>query len=274
MNVMIFTCSFLSLCLITLSALSSEYAGRMACFLDGIINAGAFFCFAFTVFTGNIFAGILLSVITCTVMVFMLERTAVFLNSNIFLAGLAMNILFTALSSFFSAAFFKTRSTLTSADFFITPFNARLITIIVSFILISLLAFFIYRTKPGLALRISGSSQEVLESKGISADFYKSLSWIFCGICGSFCGCTLALKISSYVPGIASGKGWIALAAVFLGKKNPLKTLLCVFVFSLCEMLSSYIPNLPALKSFSSAFLLAFPYLISLVLIVFSKPDE
>ena len=57
------------LLLITLGALVSEYTGRLAMFMESIINTGAFLCYAFTVFTHSAFTGSILSVSVCMLFV-------------------------------------------------------------------------------------------------------------------------------------------------------------------------------------------------------------
>src|SRR5574344_515262 len=256
------------LLLVTLGGLVSEYAGRMACFLDGIINLGAFCCFAFTVLTKNIVAGTLLSLLVCTAATTALEKLASRFKANIFLAALAMNLLFSSVCTLLSSIFFDPRSVLTSPLFSFSASTARPVTAIVCYTLSIALLFVLRYTRTGLALRITGTDPAVLDSRGISSASYKSLSWILASFCGALCGCTLAVRLSSFVPGMASGRGWTALAAVFLGKKNPVIICIAVAVFSAAEYASSYIQNIPAFASVPSSVLLALPYLISLLLIL------
>lgn len=260
--------SFFPLLLVTAGALASEYAGRMACFLDGIINLGAFLCFAFTVLTKNIFLGSLLSVLCCSLIVFFLEKFIVRVKANIFLCSLAMNIFFTALTSFLSFIFFGTRSVLTSPHFSFSTAATRPLTALFCALITALFLYFLYFTKHGLCIRISGSDSDVLEAKGINSAKYKNLSWIIAAISGSFCGCTLALRLSSFIPSIASGRGWIALAAVFLGKKNPLTIIIAVLVFSAAEVCSSFIQNISVLSTIPSSLVLALPYILTLVMVL------
>lgn len=260
--------SFFPLLLVTTGALASEYAGRMACFLDGIINLGAFLCFTFTVLTGNAFAGSVLSVLCCCFIVFILEKLIVHVKADIFLCSLAMNIFFTALTSFLSYIFFNTRSVLNSPLFEYSTAATRPVTAIFCAIITAVILYCLYFTKHGLCIRISGSDSDVLEAKGICSAKYKSLAWIIAALSGSFCGCTLVLRLSSFIPSIASGRGWIALAAVFLGKKNPLTIIIAVLVFSAAEVCSSFIQNISALSTIPSSLLLALPYIVTLVMVL------
>lgn len=265
---------FLPLLLITTGALASEYAGRMACFLDGIINLGAFACFAFTCLTKNAAAGILLSCTVCVAAVYALERLSVKLKANIFLASLAMNILFSALCSLLAAQIFGTRSVLTSAQFSFSAEKAKLITSLICLAVVLLEFYLLYFTKAGLCIRVSGTDSQMLEAKGISSDRIKCISWLMAALSGSLCGCTLALRLSSYVPGMAAGRGWTALAAVFLGRKKPSVTIIAVLVFSCTEFASSYLPNIQLFENIPSSVLLALPYFVSLLMILFVPAEK
>lgn len=256
------------LLLITAGALTSEYAGRMACFLDGIINLGAFCCFAFTLLTKNVILGTVLAVLTCTIVTLLLERLAAHFNANMFLAALAMNLLFSASCTLFSSWFFGTRSVLASELFSFNAAHAQLITAIVCYASAIGIFLMLRFTKTGLALRITGSDAGVLEARGLSAAKYRSLSWVIAALAGSLCGCTLAVRLSSFVPGMAAGRGWTALAAVFLGKKNPVVIVIAVLLFSTAEYASSYLQNIPFFANVPSSVLLALPYIVSLLLIL------
>lgn len=265
--------SIFPLLLITVGALCSEYADRMACFLDGIINLGAFLCFAFSVLTKNTLIGCILSIFVCTFTVYILEKLIIHLNADIFLCSLAMNILFTALCSLLSSVFFNTRNVLSSSLFSFNPVIMRPVTAVICMIVTCSIIYFLYFTKDGLCLRVSGSDSNVLEAKGISSFRYKNLSWCITAFCGALCGCCLCLCLSSFVPSISAGRGWIALAIVFLGHKKPLLIAISTVVFSAAEVCSSYIQNISFLKNVPSSILLALPYILCLLMILFI-PDK
>lgn len=256
------------LLLITLGALISEYAGRLAMFMECVIGIGGFFCYAFSVLTGSVFWGTIFSVLISTALTFLLERISTKLNSNMFLIALAMNLIFSSVTTLISAQAFGTRGVLYSAEFSFSPAKAKIVTTIICFILSFLFIIFLRFTTPGLRLRITGSDSAVLKSQGISSDKYKCLSWLMAAFCGSFAGCVYAIRLSSYVPGLSGGRGWTALAAFFLGRKNPLIVVIAVLVFSVAEYASSNIQNINIFSSVPSSVLLALPYLISILMII------
>lgn len=251
------------LLLLTLGALSSEYGGRLAMFMECIINLSGFFCFAFTVWTGNVFLGIALSIFVCTIMVFLMERLSSKFGANMFLASLAMNLLFAAGTTFFSSVFFGTRGVLTNEAFKFDAAVARFATSILCYGLSAGLLFFLICTRSGMILRITGSDEEVLEARGISSQKYKCASWLIAAASGAVCGCTLAVRISSFVPGMSGGRGWTALAAVFLSRKNGALVPLAVAVFAIAEYASTRLQFI----GIPSGILLALPYIMSLLLI-------
>lgn len=256
------------LLLVTLGGLISEYAGRMAMFLECMINLGAFCCYAFTRWTGNLVAGSVLSVAACTLLVCAIERVAARRKANMFLVSLAMNMFFAALATFLSATLFGTRGVLYGDAFRFDAATVRTVTTIVCAVLAAAQIVMLRRTTFGLTLRVTGSDGDVLQSCGISPGRYRTISWLFAAANASLAGCVLAARLSSYVPGMAGGRGWTALAAVYLGKKHPLFVALAVLVFSAAEYASVTVQNIAALKNMPPPVLLALPYLVSLALIV------
>ncbi len=79
--------------LAAMGALVSEYAGVMAVFLEGVINLGAFFCFALTAVTGSAAAGAAGSLSVCTLIIFLVSVFTEKTKANPFLTGLAVNLL-------------------------------------------------------------------------------------------------------------------------------------------------------------------------------------
>ena len=256
------------LLLITLGALVSEYTGRLAMFLEGIINAGAFFCYAFTLLTHSALAGTMLSVLVCMILIFGIERFATMQGANMFLLSLALNLLTASFITFFSAEFFGTRGVLYSEAFSFTPKTARLVTSLVCYAFCAIIILLLTFTRQGLTFKITGSDPDVLTAQGISVSFYRSAGWVTAAFCGALGGATLALRLSSFVPGMASGRGWTALAAVYLGKKHPLWSIAAVLVFALAEYAGSHIQNIQFFSAVPSSVLLALPYLLALVMII------
>lgn len=251
-----------------LGGLISEFAGRMAIFLEGAINLGAFFCFLFTVKTENVFFGYFTAVILCTLIFYF---SALFIeNSNInpFIFSLGLNLFCTGAISFMSAVFFGTRGVLTHSAFYFDSAKIRMITTIFALLITFLFLLFIFCTKKGLYLRICASDRDFLEDRGISTKKIRILSWGAAAFFAGSAGCIFSLRLNSFVPGISSGTGWLALAAVFLGKKKPFGVLLSAIIFSAAQYLASNLQNFTEFKAVSASVLLSLPYFIALFFIM------
>ena len=269
MNTVIFIlASAMPLIIVSLGALYSEYAGRMVFFLDGLITLSAFICYTVAVKTQS-FA---LAVVACTVIPSLFVFTVSFIiekfKFNSFIASLSQNIFLLSVVTAFSAVIFKTRGVLTSELINISQNVFRFCSILSGIIIISASYFFLHRTKKGLYLRITGSDSEVLENAKVNPAHYRILSWVLAGLTGSVTGVLLLLRLSSFVPNISSGIGWTSLAIVFLGKKDDVKVVGMALLFSIAQYLANNIQNVECFKNVPSAFLLALPYLICLLMLV------
>ena len=262
-NFLGFSCPLL---LAAAGALFSEYTGSLALFMDGLITLSGFMTFLFTILTGSTFAGIILSSIVSVTLsllfAFIIEKT----RANPFIAAIALNLFFGSLTSLFSWASFGSRGVLTSAHFTFAPDTVNIIAIITTIFFIAIAILYLKKTQGGIYFRITGSDPDVLNVRGVRPASYKIAAWGIAGFFASFSGSFLAMRISSFVPNLASGKGWLALAAVFMGKRRLPLIALYALIFCAIDFGAVYIQNL--IPNIPSSVVLSMPYLASLLLIV------
>ncbi|MBE6344630.1 MAG: ABC transporter permease [Spirochaetaceae bacterium] len=249
-------------------ALISEFAGIMAVFADGFINLGSFLCYTVTFFSGSPVLGVFISVIICVLLGWSGALATKILKANPFLIGLAINLSVKGLISLLSVSFFGTRGVLsTSEDIISYEFYIGLV--ICSWVMAIFIAILLGITKYGLQIKITGTAPEALFFRGIKVSLWENLSWCIAAAFSCFAGCILTAHLSSFVPNISAGKGWLALAAVFLAKKNIFSLFIAVMVFVSAEFLFSGIQNISIFQNISPSVTLAFPYIITLILICF-----
>ena len=256
------------LLLASFGALVSENAGAMAVFIDGIISLGAFLFFCFTIVFQNHILGAIASLCITSFIMFLASIYVTKTKANPFLVGLAINLLATGLIALISTIVFKTQAALTNPIFFnaTTSSFSRTWGTLLSLIAVFLFAAFYKKTKTGLALQITGKDASVLFQQGLNPNFFRHLSWIIASIFASLSGIILTLRISSFVPNISAGRGWIALAIVFFGRKKTLGISLAVLLFATAEWASVFLQNIEILKAIPSSLFIALPYLVSLIL--------
>jgi len=236
-------------------------AGTLNIALEGLLLAGAFSSLTVFYFTGSIFAAIL-AAIAASLLLSMLHIFAVFrLRSNLFITGLAVNMLSSGLCVVLSDKIFKTRgvvSTIAVPGLLKWYFLMGLVLIIITWLAI-------YKTPFGLRLRACDKNSTSLKSLGINPIIYQKtailISAVFAGIGGSF----LSLNLGAFVPGMSAGKGWIALAVIFLGGRNPFGIIAASFVFALAESFSNYAQGF---WNFPADFILALPFVFTLIAMI------
>ncbi|MCR4742988.1 MAG: ABC transporter permease [Treponema sp.] len=260
------------LLLCSIGALYSEYAGRLALFMEALITFSGFLTYTFTIYTGSPIIATLLSLLLSMLVIFTASLLVEKFKANPFISALALNLLLGALTTLLSSKLWGNRGVLTSEEFQFSVNSVRVTCVIISFITIGLGLIFLRYTKAGLYLRISGSDPEVLRAKGVKTLNYRILSWTMAALFSSLAGSFLVFRISSFVPNISSGRGWMALAAVYLGKKKAWKISLSIFIFCLADILATYLQNY--IPQIPSAILLSLPYFIMLLLIVFDRKNK
>ncbi len=261
-----FTAFSCPLILCSLGALFSEYAGCLALFLDGIVSFSAFLHFAFTFYTGSPVLGFILACTTSVLLVFCFSCIVERFGANRFIAAIAMNLLFGSLCSCLSSVFFHTRGVLAAEFYHFSMGTTRLTTVLATSLLAACAVLFLRYSRRGLYLRVTGSDAEVLLAKGVNPQNLRTLSWCLAGFYGSVAGCFLGMRLSSFVPNISSGRGWLALAAVFLGRKKPVRIIICVLIFCFADFFAANIQNY--IQGVPNSLLISLPYLVSLLMIL------
>ena len=264
LNFLGFSCPLL---LAAAGALFSEYTGCLALFMDGLITFGGFLTYAFTVATGSAVAGVAISSVICVALgllfAFIVEKT----RANVFIAAIALNLLFSSFTSLFSWLAFGTRGVLTNQAFVFAPSGVNAASIVITLVLITAAILYLKKTTGGIYFRITGSDSDVLLVRGVAPGSYRIASWGVAAFFACFSGSILCFRISSFVPNLASGKGWLALAAVFMGKRKLWLIALYAVIFCAVDFGAVYIQNF--IPSLPSSVMLSLPYIVSLLLVVF-----
>lgn len=91
-----------------------------------------------------------------------------------------------------------------------------------AFLAVPIAAWYLFRTPAGLALRTVGENPYAAASAGISVGWTRTRALMIGGALSGLAGAYLNLAaFSSFSFGIVSGRGWICLALVALGRWSP-----------------------------------------------------
>jgi simple sugar transport system permease protein len=220
-------------------------------------------------FTGSFTAGLIAAIIASMILSALLAFTTLKLRSNIFITGLAVNLLAGGITVILSHYIFNTRGVITIPG---ALSKARNVYACACLFLLFISWIVIYKTPFGYRLRACAKHSKALISLGIRPDTYR---WIAFFVCGFFCGIGgsfLSLNLGAFVPNMTAGKGWIALVVIFLGGRRPLGLIIAAFVFGLAESFSNYAQGAGVLTPglfIPADFILAIPYLLTLCAMIF-----
>jgi simple sugar transport system permease protein len=241
-----------------------ERCGVFNIALEGIILAGAFGA-AVGAFFLNAPAGGLLGGMLCGLIAgFLLAALSISLRVNQIVSGIAINLLIVGLTAFLSRVVFHGHaSTLHLPGFKVFPIPllssipimgpvlfAQDMLVYLMYVLVALFYLLIFFTKWGLHIRAVGENPAAADTAGISVTLVRYLCVMAGGALASLAGCYLVLsQVFLFSEHMSAGKGFIALAAIALGRWNPVGALLACLLFGLCDALQLRLqfanPNVP-----------------------------
>jgi simple sugar transport system permease protein len=119
----------------------------------------------------------------------------------------------------------------------------------------------LFRSSLGLAIRAAGDGPRALDGAGISVTRTRILGVLLSGALGGLGGTWLMLEQHSFTDGMSNGRGYIALAAMIVGKWSPIGAALACLLFGAAETLQIRIPG----EQIPTQLLQALPYLLTIV---------
>ncbi len=267
--------------LAAIGGLFTELGGMLNIALEGLILIGAFSSVVLASVTGNMFLGVILGILATVFVSWIFGVITLRLKANVFITGLATNLFAGGITIVLAFQIFGNKGivrfdNLHELGTLDIPFLQKIPVLgdflighnifpYLSWVLVVLAYIVIYRTSFGLRLRGTGLNPASIVSLGLNPARFQMISILISGMTCGLAGAVLTLNLGAFIPNISSGRGWIALVAIYLGNKTPFGVLIAAFVFGFAEAFSNYAQgaiNIPA------DFILAFPYFITVIAMV------
>ncbi len=268
---------------IALAALGGLYtaaAGSLSVALEGSILAGAFAAAAIGSASGSFELGLLAGLLAGTLVAATVAVAAIRLRADVFVAGLAANILAGGAVSTLSQALFGTKGVLPAEALsrgaaYSGPGGLNFQGQGSAFALLAaasaVLALMYAKSVFGLRLRASGQEGEAARAAGIDPDRYRFAAHLVAGAASGIAGAYMACSIAAFVPGMSAGRGWIALAAIYLGGRKPAGIIASCLLFGSLFALSNLLQGSGGLVAENAELLQAMPYLASALAFILWK---
>lgn len=259
----------------TLGVLLCERAGVLNLGIEGIMVAGAFTGWLAVHGGAPLWAGVLVAAATGGILGLLHALLTVGLALSQHVSGLGLTMLASALSYYgYRVSFPKvsTPPTITpfaEMDWLNVPILAQQTPLtLLALLLVPLIAYLLYRTPVGLALRMVGENPQAAEGQGASVAALRTGAIVagsaLMGIAGSFL--TLS-AFNAFFFNMVNGRGWICIALVVFASWRPGKALAGALLFAFFDALQL------RLQQSGSALLpyqlyLMLPYLLSIVALI------
>lgn len=134
-----------------------------------------------------------------------------------------------------------------------------MIIIIISFVLL-------FKTRFGLRLRAVGEKPLSADFAGISVSFYRYCGVILGSAIAGLGGAWLALDQCRFAANMSAGRGYIALAAMIVGKWHPIKASAACLLFGFVEALQIYLQS-KGFKLIPNQFIQMLPYVLTIIVL-------
>ena len=132
--------------------------------------------------------------------------------------------------------------------------------------------YLVRRTWFGLYARMVSEHPRAAEAAGLNVWALRYPAVILGCTLTAVGGATFVLTTSGgFVPGMTNGRGFIALAVVVLARWNPFGVILGCLLFGATQALQFQQQNIPLLRDVHSDFVLAFPYVVTILAVVFAR---
>ena len=229
----------------TLGVLLCERAGVLNLGIEGIMVAGAFAGWLAVYAGWPLWVGVAVAALAGAVFGLLHALLTVGLALSQHVSGLGITLLATALAYYgYRVSFPKVSEPPT-----ITPFapmdwlpvpilNAQTPLTLLALVLVPLLAWVLYRTPAGLAVRMVGENPQAAESQGIPVAATRTAAIVagsvLMGVAGSFL--TLS-AFNAFFFNMVNGRGWICVALVVFASWRPGKALLGALLFAVFDAL-------------------------------------
>jgi simple sugar transport system permease protein len=264
----------------SLGGLFSERAGIVNIGLEGMMLTGAFAGVAVSQFSGFAWLGVLAAVAAGGLLGLLHGVITVKFAGNQVVSGTGINIFALGFTAYMSQVLWGSRGASEGYVPGLQPISIPLLQdvpilgdiisghtpLVYLMIVITVLSYVIlFKTPLGLRIRAVGERPEAADTAGINVFKTKYLCLIISGMLAGVGGAFLSLgHLNLFALGMTGGRGFIALAAMILGKWMPFGALGASVLFGFADALQMRLQSLGILPP---QIILAIPYILTVAVL-------
>jgi ABC-type uncharacterized transport system permease subunit len=261
-----------------LGELVVERAGVLNMGVEGMMVIGAITGFAVTMATGSVSLGVLAAMIAAMLLSLLFAVLAISFKANQVAVGLALTIFGTSLGSYVGRTYVGMALVIPPSDLMRAVANIPIIgqlhpLVWLSWVLFAATSYFLYRTKPGLALRAVGESPASAHAIGYPVVRIRYFATLFGGAMAGIAGAYVSLVYTAlWTEGLVAGRGWIAVALVVFATWRPGRCLAGAYLFGGATMAQLFAQS--AGIGLPSELMSALPYIATIVVLALISRNE
>jgi len=258
----------------------NERAGVINIAIEGQFLAGAFTAAVVASVLGSAWFGLLGGMAAGALIGLMLGALTIRFQADQIVSGVVLIVLATGVTSFLTSQLLASNTSWNSPVRFTAtalpllsdlPFIGSVVfrqtfLVYLMIVMVVLLQFALFRTRWGLRLRSVGEHPAAADTVGIDVlrTRYRAvvLGGVLAGVGGSWFTLEAASQFSKEMTG---GRGFIALAAMLVGRYSPVGGLSAALLFGFADSLATTLQRLPV--PIPSTLLRATPYVVTLVVV-------
>ena len=264
------------LMLVGVGGVFTERTGVFNIGMEGMMLTGALVATIGTVMTGSVWVGMIFAMLAGGLLAAIHAYLTVTRRADQIVAGAAMNLLALGGTNLLFARFFTGDRTRVALFPVLAPEWLRNVPILgpilfsqsvivwMAFLLPVIAAWVLYRTSWGLNIRAVGDHPHAVATAGISVFSLKYVGVILSGVFAGLGGCALVLgSLGYFAPGMTDGRGFIVLAALVVGKWDPIWVAAACLMFGGADALQLRIQTQQSAIPYQ--FLVMAPYILTIL---------
>jgi ABC-type uncharacterized transport system permease subunit len=261
----------------------TERSGVQNLGVEGMMLMGALFGYIIDIVTGSIVLAFAVAMLAAMSLAVVHAFLSITLRANQIVSGLAVTLFGSGLTAFIGKPFVGATAPVVLTRVPIPgvsqiPFVGQILfnqdlVVYASFVLVPVVWYVIYRTRPGLNLRAIGESPATADAMGVGVDARRYLYTLIGGALAGIGGAYLSLGYTpTWVEGMTAGRGWIAVGLVVFGTWDPLRVMAGAYLFGFVDGFQLRAQGLGS--TVPSFFLNMLPYIFTVLVVSLSSGER
>ncbi|GEA89556.1 ABC transporter permease subunit [Cellulomonas cellasea] len=261
----------------SLAGLLCERSGIINIAIEGQLLAGAFLAVVVASLTGNPYTGLIAAPIAGAIVGLGLVLFAVRYRVDQIIVGVVLNVLVIGVTNYlFSTVLTQNPQSFNSPPRLPTlpiPFLSQIpvvgpvlfnhsLVVYLMYVAVAVLQVMVFRSRWGLRMRAVGEHPKAADTVGIPVNLTRIKNTVLGGAVAGLGGAALVAAGLAFTKELTAGRGYIALAAMILGRWSPKGALAAALLFGFADSLRQVLGNLGS--PVPSQFLAMLPYLATI----------